>query len=131
MTNEIKKPQLSDVEKLPRFFQDLYENWILEKDRDLTPGQVTDKIAELKLAYEMAKAAVARKTTIDRAFNALDKCPNIFPSAAFVSPILRVTAYYKAGNYLKSLEPKAVQSKRAMSGNVALTLARCAHRIKQ
>lgn len=130
MTNEIKKPQLSDVEKLPQFFQDLYEKWALEKDRNLTPGQVTDKIGELKLAYEMAKAVVARKTTIDRAFNALDRYPDIFPTATFVSPVLRVTAYYKADNYLKSLEPKAIKPVHKISGNVALILAKSAHRTK-
>lgn len=126
MTREIKRPQLTDIEKLPLFFQDLYEKWNYEKGHDLTPRQVTDIIAELKLASEMADYSLARNIPIGHVFNQVSKCPDLFPSAAFVSPRGRATAYFKAVNYINAVAAKPVQPVRKVPVHVALILAKAA-----
>ena len=126
MTREINRPQLTDIEKLPLFFQDLYEKWNYEKGHDLTPRQVTDIIAELKLASEMADYSLARNIPICRVFNQVSKHPDLFPSAVFVSPHGRATAYFKAENYINAVAAKPVQPVRKVPVRVALILAKAA-----
>lgn len=120
MTREIKRPQLTDIEKLPSFFQDLYEKWNRDNKNGLTPETVRNFIAEIKLAYEMASYSLTQKISLGNIFNALDNRSDLFPSAKFVSSWGRATAYFKAENCIKSVTPKTVRPVRKTPTNIIL-----------
>lgn len=122
MANEIKRPQLSDIKKLPPFFQDLYEKCKHSNKKGLTIETIRNLIAEIKLAYEMADYFLTHKISLGNIFNALDKRPDLFPSAKFVLPRERATAYFKAEHYIKSVMPQPVQIQKTSADIVLIRI---------